>query len=198
MKRRDARAREFAVEARERGEGKGPTEIIGYAAVFDQVAHGEVIRKGAFTKTLQEQRDIKAYWSHDSSMVLASRANGTLELDEDDHGLRVVIKPNLETTWGQDALASVARGDVNKMSFQFSPVNTTVEVIDGENVDVLREVRLYEVSPVARPWYDGTEAIARDDAETPAADTPETARSTTWQTRAAARAREIELLRLQR
>ncbi len=139
-----------------------PTKIVGYAAVFGQVAYGEMIQAGAFSKTLSEGRDIKAYWSHQMSHVLARRENGTLRLEEDAHGLKVEIKPNPDTTWGRDALGSVARGDVTQMSFGFWPVNSEWRDIDGQRVEVLTEIRLFEVSPVAEPWYEGTAAEARE------------------------------------
>lgn len=151
----------FKIELRELGDGQS---IVGYASVFNEIAHGEVVRPGAFTKTLQEAKDIKAYWSHDAmgSQVLARMSNGTLQLMEDEKGLRVHIRPNLETSWGKDALASVERGDVDQMSFGFSPIVATETVIDGEVVRELKEVRLYEVSLVAEPWYEGTSAAVRD------------------------------------
>ena len=158
---RDIFRHPFKVELRELGDGQS---IVGYAAVFDEIAYGEVVRRGAFTKTLQESKDIKAYWSHDAmgSQVLARTSNGTLQLGEDDNGLWVRIRPNLETSWGRDALASVQRGDVDQMSFGFSPIVATETVIDGEVVRELKEVRLYEVSLVAEPWYQGTSAAVRD------------------------------------
>lgn len=151
----------FKIELRELGDGQS---IMGYAAVFDEIAYGEVVRRGAFTKTLQDAKDIKAYWSHDAmgSQVLARTSNGTLQLGEDDRGLWVRIRPNLETSWGKDALASVQRGDVDQMSFGFSPIVSMDSVIDGEVVRELKEVRLYEVSLVAEPWYEGTSAAVRD------------------------------------
>jgi len=138
--------------------------IVGYAAVFNQPAHGEMVAPGAFTKTLQLQEDIRAYWSHDAerSQVLARLKNGTLALSEDEIGLRVLMRPNLDTTWGRDALAAVERSDVDKMSFGFSPVEAVDEIHAGETVRVLKEVRLYEVSLVSEPWYDGTTASVRN------------------------------------
>ncbi len=161
---KNKRKREYrAFEARA-DSADAPTKIEGYAAVFGQIAHGEMIKRGAFAKTLDESADIKAYWSHQAhdSRVLGRTGNGTLELDEDENGLRVVITPNPDTTWGADALASIARGDVDQMSFGFAPIKETLDEIDGEQVRILHELRLYEVSPVAEPWYSGTSASARD------------------------------------
>jgi uncharacterized protein len=142
--------------------GGQPTQIFGYASVFNQVAYGEVIRPGAFTKTLAEQQDVKAYWNHDTSAILARTSNGTVALRQDNKGLYCEITPNPDTTWGRDALAACARGDVKGMSFGFRVIQSGRVEIDGENVEEIREVDLREVSPCADPWYDETEAQARN------------------------------------
>ena len=159
MAKKKIESRPFGIEVREDGEKR---KIHGLAAPYNQIAHGEMIAPGAFTKTLNEQGDIKAFWSHNSAKPLARTTNGTLALRETDAGLEVELLPNLDTTFGRDALASVERGDVDQMSFGFAPVKETMEKMGDEQIRVLQEVRLYEVSPVAEPWYGGTSADARD------------------------------------
>lgn len=139
-----------------------PTQIIGYAATFNTPAHGEVIRPGAFTKTLQEQQDIKAFWNHDSSMVLGRTSNETLKLRQDTKGLYCEITPNPETSWGRDALAAVARGDVKGMSFGFRIIKAGIATENGEDLHELLELDLREVSPCGDPWYESTEAAVRN------------------------------------
>lgn len=160
LSQRETLHRAFGVECREAP--GAPTKIAGYAVVFNQVAYGEVIRPGAFTKTLQEQGDIKAYWSHDTGQILARTTNDTLTLRQDDTGLYVEITPNPDTTWGKNALAAVQRGDVSQMSFGFRIVNASSIVENGEEIFEIREVQLREVSPVAEPWYEGTSAGVRE------------------------------------
>jgi len=158
----DLERRSFEIRSEEPATPEEPRRIVGYAAVFDQVAYGEVIRKGAFQDSLASNRDIKAYWSHASDQVLGRRANGTLILREDDHGLYVEIIPNHNTTWGANALAAVKRGDVTQFSFAFVPIEERIILgADGEPIRELVSVELYEVSPVAEPWYEGTSAEAK-------------------------------------
>jgi hypothetical protein len=173
MPTRQRERRTFEVRAVGAEDAAQPTRIEGYAAVFNQIEYGEMIAPGAFTKTLQEQPDIRMYWTHEMSQPLARTSNGTLELRQDDHGLHVVGFPNPETSWGRDALASVARGDVNQMSFGFAPIREGMDEVNGERVRVLQELRLYEVSPVADPWYSGTSAEARQKGDGSAANEPE-------------------------
>ena len=76
--------------ARAAGEGSSDLVLAGYAAVFDVEANMypgcvEVFRKGAFAETLQRD-EIRAYWCHEDSMVLARTSSGTLSLSEDEIG----------------------------------------------------------------------------------------------------------------
>lgn len=139
-----------------------PTKIVGYAAVFNLPANGEVIRPGAFSKSIGEGVDVRGYWQHCSEFPLGRVSNGTLFLAEDGRGLRFELTPNPDTSWGRDALASVKRGDVTGMSFRFSVVEAHEEVVDGVALRVLELVDLYEVSPVSEPWYEATEAGVRE------------------------------------
>jgi len=142
-----------------------PSHIEGYAAVFDSPSldlggFREIVKPGAFAKTLQES-DIRAYWQHDSSRPLGRLAAGTLALSEDTHGLRVAITPG-ETSWGLDALQSIGRGDVDQMSFGFRAVKDRYYTTDeGTEVRELLEVHLFEVSPVSSPAYLDTEIQVR-------------------------------------
>jgi len=160
--------REF--ELREvRAAEDGQRKIGGYAAVFDQETDiggffREVIRPGAFKKTLQES-DVLALWNHDTSKPLGRVSNGTLELTEDERGLRFELQLP-DTTWGVDAFKSISRGDVRGMSFGFVVTKESWSGKTEENgkEDILREIKevaLYEISPVTFPAYEATEVEAR-------------------------------------
>ena len=146
-------------------DGKPLTKFEGYAVKWDDIAHGEVFRTGAFAKTLQENPDIKAYWMHNRQEPLGRTKNGSLNVSEDDTGLSVEIFPNLDTQVGRDAMAYVARGDVDQMSFAFLPIKETVTEHNDSPTGELREVleaQLFEVSPEIEPWYQNTSLEARD------------------------------------
>ena len=139
--------------------------LQGVAAVFDQVApiwdFEEVIRKGAFTKTIKDRADVFAFWNHDSGSILGRTTNETLLLSEDDHGLNVSIVPP-DTQVGRDTRELVRGGYVNKMSFGFEVVRDAWTKREGKpDLRELKELKLYEVSPVPMPAYDGTSISAR-------------------------------------
>lgn len=161
---REVRRRElvFPFELRASDAGTGDLVIEGYASVFDQqIDFGwfkEVVRKGAFTKTLSE-RDQVALWDHETSMPLARKSAGTLELKEDDHGLFIKAKLDPEIGMHADAYRHIKRGDVTGMSFGFEIMKETHDV--ASNLFEIQEVRLYEVSPCTIPAYEGTEIHSR-------------------------------------
>lgn len=135
----------------------------GYAAVFNSASEPlpfiERIAPGAFRGSLKQRNDIKILWNHDTGSILGSTRAGTLDLIEDDRGLKVRAQlPN--TTLGRDTAELLRRGDVNAMSFGFSvPKNGDSWNNDGTE-RTLNQVRLHEVSIVAFPAYTATAGTA--------------------------------------
>lgn len=157
--------RSFPLEIRADVDEDDSGSLVGYAAVFDQPTtlwegFTEVVRKGAFTTTIVED-DIRALFNHKDDFVLGRTKPGTLELEEDDHGLRVVIDlPPAQ--WAQDLRASISRGDIDAMSFGFIVRKDTMERDDdGTTLRELLDVILFDVSPVTWPAYPTTEISAR-------------------------------------
>ena len=143
--------------------------ISGYASIFDrssQVLGGgfvEQIKRGAFTKTLQERGtqssrdDIKALFNHSTDLVLGSKRAGTLKLSEDSKGLHYEVDLDLDITHHRSAFKMIERGDVTNSSFGFDVIEERWSVSDNSSDPVMREVletRLYEVSPTPFPAYE--------------------------------------------
>lgn len=157
--------RRFALELRAAQE-EGTIE--GYAAVFNKPSSPiggvftEVIRPGAFTKTLQESKDIFAFFNHDPGHVLGRTKNQTLELRQDERGLWFKIQLP-DTTWAQDLRSQMLRGDIDKMSIGFIvPKDKAKWTRNGKSeLREIFEVRLVEISVVAMPAYEDTHAVAR-------------------------------------
>lgn len=156
--------RVIPVELRAVDGAEGKTIIQGHAAVFDQYSDDlggfrEIIRKGAFSKTIQES-DVAALWNHDSSLVLGRKSNDTLKLTEDETGLAIEFEPP-DTQWGRDAVTLIRRKDVYQMSFAFSTVKD--KWISENNITTreLLEVKLYDISPVTYPAYPQTDVNVR-------------------------------------
>jgi hypothetical protein len=147
----------------------GGVSLSGHAAVFDEIGEGwgfdEKIAPGAFRESLKND-DIRALWNHDTSIVMGRKKAGTLELREDDRGLHVEISPP-DTEAMRGFIASIERGDVDQMSFGFEPVREEWDDVSDRNdlkipLRTLLEVRLFEVSPVTFPFYEGTDIALRN------------------------------------
>lgn len=162
MEMRHVRAVPTTFETRENGDEK---HITGYFSVFDdvyEIAPGmtESVAPGAFSNTLSG--DIRALVNHDATLVLGRTGAHTLELREDSHGLWGDITINPNDGDAMNLYSRVRRGDVSQCSFGFDIVKQDTEV--RENGDVhwtIREVKLYEVSPVTFPAYESTNISAR-------------------------------------
>jgi hypothetical protein len=159
--------RNFAVKQIElRAAANAPTQIVGYAAVFNQLSEElwgfrEKIAPGAFAGSIATE-DVFALWQHQSDKPLARKANRTLGLREDTVGLAVEITP-VDTSWGRDAIASVESGLVSHFSFGFETIRDEWDWTDRNMpVRTLLEVKLHEVSPVTFPAYPQTSAEARN------------------------------------
>lgn len=139
--------------------------IEGHAAVFNELSQDlggfrEQIAPGAFAKTIKEA-DVRALWNHDPNYVLGRNKAGTLEMEEDEKGLKVKIHPP-KATWADDLRESIKRGDVSQMSFGFRTIKDHWEERDGaEVIRTLLEVQLFDVSPVTFPAYLKTDVSAR-------------------------------------
>lgn len=145
--------------------------LHGYSAVFNQRselladfigAFREIILPGAFSKTIQNA-DVRALFNHDPNYPLGRTKAGTLSLKEDDVGLYVEVDlPS--TSYANDLFTSIKRGDVNQMSFGFTipPGGDDWRMDREEGIDIreIREVELFDVSPVVFPAYPQTEVGA--------------------------------------
>lgn len=154
----------------------GTVGLTGYAAVFDAPAHGEVVSRGAFDRTLAQGAVVELLFDH-GGIPLASTRGGTMTLRTDDTGL-VVDVPSLDvagSSYAASIVSAMKRSDLQKMSFAFYPVR---ESIGPDGVRSLEDVELVDVSIVTRPWYDSTSVALKSDAldlvEARAATTSET------------------------
>jgi len=154
-----------------RAEGQGDEmALVGYAALFNKESKNlggfrEIIAPGAFTRSLQAGADIKCLFNHDDNQILGRTKNKTLQLSEDQNGLRFrcALDPNNQAH--MNLRASVLRRDVDECSFAFS-VDEAGQVWSPDFTQrTLTNVKLFDVSVVAKPAYNGTSVSARSAAD---------------------------------
>lgn len=139
-----------SIEIREADDGT--VGLSGYAAVFDSEAHGEVVKRSAFNRTLAQRDNVRLLVNHDG-VPLASTKAGTMTLEVDERGLLMTVKGlDMSNPTVQELVSAMIRGDIDQMSFAFTASDDPT--VDG--VRELREVRLYDVSVVTYPWYEST------------------------------------------
>ena len=150
---------EMSTEIRAMDAGTGELRIGGYAAQFNKEATGlsfrEVIAPGAFKRTLQSNEPVYLLVNHDTTGIpLASTSGGTLNLSEDEIGLRMEADLDPANPKAQELFSAISRGDIAKMSFAFTvaPNGSTRE----EGLRTLSDVNLFEVSAVTWPAYNDT------------------------------------------
>ena len=141
--------------------------VEGYATVFNTpytlYTDGdytvlEQIDRRAFDEC--DMADVIMQYDH-AGRVYARISNGTLGLEEDEHGLK--IRANLSgTEIGRQLYEEIQGGYTNKMSFGFTVAEDNI-VPDG--TDYLRTIvrigKLFDVSAVSLPANDFTEISAR-------------------------------------
>lgn len=148
-----------------RVEGDQIPTIKGYPAVFNVMSENlgyfrEIVRPGAFKKTINDGADIRALFNHNPNFVIARTKSNTLKHTEDDKGLFIEAAPP-DATWARDLVSSIKRGDINQMSFSFETVKDRWGTENGERIRELFEVRLFDVSVVTYPAYPQTSVSAR-------------------------------------
>lgn len=162
MCQRVAMAQPGQFETREEGNDR---YIEGYFARYDDYYQlwadaVETIAPGAFDDSLD--KDIRALLNHDTTLVLGRTYAKTLTLRTDAIGLWGSILINQADSDAMNGWARVQRGDVSQCSFGFDIVDQSTEYRDdGSVLWTLRKVKLYEVSIVTFPAYEGTSVQAR-------------------------------------
>jgi HK97 family phage prohead protease len=150
----------------------GEMVVEGYATTFnmpyrlmgdDKVTVNEQVDRDAFRET--DMSDVIMQYDHEGP-VFARVSNGTLQLEEDDHGLKVTAYLG-GTERGRQLYEEIAGGYTNKMSFGFTVTGEKKDRsrdADGK-VTILRTItkigKLYDVSAVSLPANDATEISSR-------------------------------------
>jgi len=157
--------KEFNVSYKENSEGNGYIE--GYASTWvrEPDSYGDIVKQGAFKRTLQEWYDsgrkIPFLWSHGMDDLKAFIGSATA--DEDEYGLHFVAELD-DTPEAQRVRELYKDGRLSKFSFAYDVLDQVqVELEDGRKANELRDLTIYEISAVTVPANDTAEVIAVKD-----------------------------------
>ena len=142
--------------------------LEGYAIVFNEETligdskrgFREMIMPSALTNI--SMKDVPLKYNHmDNFLVIARTKNGSLKLKVDDKGLKIRAEL-LDTQTNKDIYKMVQNGLLDKMSFAFTVAS---QEWDRSGDIPLRKItsieRLYDVSIVDLPAYEGTSIYSR-------------------------------------
>ena len=171
---KETRAFNFEVRAEE-SEQHG-TFITGTPIVFNQETdlgwYREAISPDALTET--DLRDVRFLVGHNTSMIPLARSrnnneNSTMQMTVNEHGMGIRVDLDTENNAEARALYSaVKRGDMSGMSFMFTVDKDSWEDIDTESPKrtIMSIRKVFEVSAVAFPAYEGTDIQAAAEGDT--------------------------------
>lgn len=116
-------------EARNDDSGEPTGLLIGYASVTEVPYdmrdlfgdYEEVIRRGAFLKTLSENPNVRYLVNH-AGLSHGTTLNGALKLEEDEIGLRSEMQLDMRRQDSRDLWFAVESGACDRMSFMFEIV----------------------------------------------------------------------------
>lgn len=162
------------VECREDSDN-GTYHISGRAIVFGQVTRiegywedfDEIIDRHAFDDA--DMSDVALFVNHNQRMVplaRVKRGKGTLSINIREDGVYIESDLDVENNpTAAELYSALKREDINKMSFAFSIESQKWDRLDSKTEVPLRTVlkirKLYEVSAVTYPAYEGTSLDAR-------------------------------------
>lgn len=166
----ERRLHDTTVELRK---GDAKTRIVGLGIVYNSLSENlggfrEQIAPGA-AEGLLEDPDVWGLFNHDPNLVLGRVGAGTMTLEDvPDEGVRYIIDPPA-TSYANDLMVSIARGDVSRSSFAFRVARRGDEwTEDEETGGLVRTVHkfsgLYDFSPVTYAAYTATSTGLRDSA----------------------------------
>ena len=135
------------------------TRVIGAGAVYNKRSQDlggffEIIREGAFKRSLESGREVKSFFNHDPNQVLGTtESEPPLTITDDKRGLMYEVEIP-DTSYGRDLRENLKRKNVKGSSFQFRTIEDNWYKTDaGETVRELISAELFEIGPVTEPAY---------------------------------------------
>lgn len=121
--------------------------FTGIASVYGvEDSYGDIIEKGAFTKTIQENSEIPLLWQHDDSEVIGK---GTVS--EQSGKVMIAAQLDMEDPTAQKAYRKIKNKLVKGLSIGFQSIKRTFGEENGKYIRRIQELKLMEVSIVTFP-----------------------------------------------
>jgi HK97 family phage prohead protease len=147
----------------------GKRTLVGVAAPFNSLSVNlggfrERIQPGAFSASLRSNPDVILSADHTptASKILARTSAGTLQLREDPNQGLMLTADLPQTTFADDIVESISRGDLQGLSISFVADDDDWQDTSDGVIRTLRSVNLgSEISLVCNPAYTATSVSLR-------------------------------------
>jgi len=156
------------IELRKDAETSEQKYVDGIGVIYDREeqlwdGYYEKIDRNAFKDCLSKKPEIKSFFNHDPSQVIATTTSTPpLVISDMGDGLWFSA-PIPPTSYGEDLITNLTRGNVKGASFTFTVDKDTVEIDKDNNYHrTIMEATLYEVGAVTNPAYVQTQVSLRD------------------------------------
>ncbi len=136
--------KDFKIDVKEVGEDG---TFTGIASVYgEEDLGGDVIQKGAFTRTIAENPEVPVLWQHKPDEVIGK---GALR----EFGRKIILdgKLDLEDPTAMKAYKKMKAGLIKGLSIGFSVISQAWKEVEDRAVRYITELRLWEVSIVTFP-----------------------------------------------
>ncbi|WP_442797347.1 HK97 family phage prohead protease [Pantoea vagans] len=133
-------------------------KLVGYAVRWNSLSEviwgefQEQFAPNAFTESLSAGNDVRALYEHDYTNLLGRTSSGTLQLSQDNTGLRFELTPP-DTQLGRDVLTLVERGDLSGMSFGFRALKQEWDFQKTPSLRTITTAELIEITVTSMPAY---------------------------------------------
>lgn len=122
--------------------------FTGYANVFNVIdSYGDMVIAGAFKKTINDNNgEFPLLWFHNPGEPI-----GTVKVEEDEKGLKITEgRIDLETQKGREVYSGMKKGYITHFSIGYNIVKADFKEVNGQQVYVLQEIKLMEVSALTK------------------------------------------------
>lgn len=141
-------------------------EIEGYGIVFNKRfklwdRYEEEIAPEAGEYFRAKDIDVMSCFNHDFNKILGRTVSDTMRFEVDETGVKYIVKV-ANTSYGNDLLESVKRGDIRGSSFMFRSKVTEYKEEENTMICRIKEfATVREMGPVANPAYIDTTVAKR-------------------------------------
>ena len=131
-------------------------EFEGYASTRKKDSYGDIVTKGAFKRTIDENKGtFPILWFHQPDQPIGI----STYMEEDEHGLYTKGQIDLDIELGQRVYSGMKKGYIDRLSIGYRTIQD--EWDEKQNARLLKEVQLLEYSLITRNFAANDEALLR-------------------------------------